>query len=360
MPLDHWDRQKRSTHSWIKKVWQSFLLLNASISALRAVISLFYLIISLQDLFQETSDIPILASARIQRWALIFGAYDYAIQYKPGTTHANADVFSHLPLPDTPRTVPLPSETTLTLNMLESLPVTADQIRKWTARDLTLSKVRLLLSSGWDKTDQSDLAPYQQRQTELSLHDGCVFWGSRVVVPPPGRERILDELHEGHPGISRMKSLARSFVWWPGLDNSLEQKVKTCDACQRSKIIPAIAPIQPWEWPECPWSRLHGGTAVWTHVPSSCRCAFEVDGSQDGQECHFLHHHHCPTVDLCCSWYTRAPGLRQWLCVHQCGIQELYPTQWHSPRHLRAVSPSNEWFSRTSSTDFQVLPKKDS
>ena len=48
-------------------------------------------------------------------------------------------------------------------------------------------------------------------------------------MPPPGRERILDELHKGHPGIARMKSLARSFVWWPGLDKSLEQKVQTCD-----------------------------------------------------------------------------------------------------------------------------------
>ena len=211
----------------------------------------------LQHLFQETSGVPILASARIQRWALTLGAYDYSIQYKPGTAHANADVFSRLPLPDSPRTVPLPGETTLTLNMLESLPVTADQIRKWTSRDPTLSKVRVMLSSGWEKTDQPDLAPYQQRQTELSLHDGCVLWGSRVVVPPPGRERILDELHDGHPGISRMKSLARSFVWWPGLDKSLEQKVKTCDACQRSRNLPAAAPIQPWEWPERPWSRLH-------------------------------------------------------------------------------------------------------
>ena len=135
--------------------------------------------------------------------------------------------------------------------------MTADQIQKWTTHDPTLSKVRLLLSSGWEKTDQPDLAPYQQRQTELSLYDGCVLWGSRVVVPPPGREGILHKLHEGHPGISRMKSLARSFVWWPGLDKSMQQKVKTCDACQRSRNLPTVAPIQHWEWPERPWSRLH-------------------------------------------------------------------------------------------------------
>ena len=211
----------------------------------------------LQHLFQETRGIPVLASARIQRWALTLGAYDYSIQYKPGLDHANADVFSRLPLSNYTHNVPPPGETTLAFNMLESLPVTASQIRKWTSRDPTLSKVSLMLSTGWQKTDQPDLAPYQQRCAELSLHDGCILWGTRVVVPPLGREKILDELHEGHPGISRMKSLARSFVWWPGLDKSLELKVKTCDACQRSQNLPARIPIQPWEWPERPWSRLH-------------------------------------------------------------------------------------------------------
>ena len=33
--------------------------------------------------------------------------------------------------------------------------------------------------------------------------------------------------------------------------------MQLCDACQRSRNLPAVAPIQPWEWPERPWSRLH-------------------------------------------------------------------------------------------------------
>ena len=78
-----------------------------------------------------------------------------------------------------------------------------------------------------------------------------------MVIPPQGREKILEELHHGHPGISRMKSLARSFVWWPGIDKDLEAKVKHCDPCQKSRKLPASAPIQPWEFPKRPWSRLH-------------------------------------------------------------------------------------------------------
>ena len=28
---------------------------------------------------------------------------------------------------------------------------------------------------------------------------------------------MLSELHAGHSGISRMRGLGRSAVWWPGL-----------------------------------------------------------------------------------------------------------------------------------------------
>ena len=81
--------------------------------------------------------------------------------------------------------------------------------------------------------------------------------GTRVVIPPPGRQKVIDELHAAHPGISRMKSLARSYVWWPGIDEDLEAKVKNCRQCQETQKHPPAVPLQNWEWPAQPWSRLH-------------------------------------------------------------------------------------------------------
>lgn len=54
------------------------------------------------------------------------------------------------------------------------------------------------------------------------------MFGMRVIVPEKLRNLLLDELHEGHPGIVRSKQLARSYVWWPSIEVDLEQRVKAC------------------------------------------------------------------------------------------------------------------------------------
>ena len=68
---------------------------------------------------------------------------------------------------------------------------------------------------------------------------------------------MLAQLHEGHPGIARMKSLARMYVWWPGINKDIEQAVQKCAECQLHQATPPPAPLHPWVWPKRPWARLH-------------------------------------------------------------------------------------------------------
>ena len=76
-------------------------------------------------------------------------------------------------------------------------------------------------------------------------------------MPSQGRSVILEELHACHPGMARMKTLARMFVWWPCLDADIEQFVKGGSSCQQQRPSPPPVPIRPWSWPTTPWSRLH-------------------------------------------------------------------------------------------------------
>ena len=135
-------------------------------------------------------------------------------------------------------------------------PVTAYDIQAATQKDPLLSKVLQYVSRGWPENNMggADLSPFFTRRTELSLQGGCILWGSRVIVAFRHRKAVLEELHEAHPGMTRMKSLARMFVWWPGIDRDTERIVQLCRECQTSLSSPTL---QPWKWPTHPWSRLH-------------------------------------------------------------------------------------------------------
>ena len=214
----------------------------------------------LQHLFNENKPIPQMASSRLKRWSLTLQAYEYTIRHKPGKQLANADALSRLPLPQQLQTVPVPGDINLVFQQLNMTPVTATDIKSETDKDPLLNKVLQFVRNGWpvdDPTCEKDLQPYFKKKDELSVHSGCLLWGSRVIVPPKCRERIVKELHESHPGISRIKSLARGYVWWPGLDQQLEEQVRNCATCQQARNKPAAAPLHHWEWPERPWVRLH-------------------------------------------------------------------------------------------------------
>ena len=217
----------------------------------------------LMHILSESKATSAMTSARLQRWALLLGGYNYQIKYKAGTEQANADALSRLPSPSYPSNVPTPPETIHLMELLDSTPVSARQIRNHTDRDPLLSQVKKFVQQGWPSTTEksAELQPYERWKSELSLHDGCLLWGGRVVVPPQLRNKVTQELHEAHPGIIKMKCLARQYVWWPGIDASLETKVKSCQICQFVRHTPAHAPLHPWEWPQRPWQRIHADYA---------------------------------------------------------------------------------------------------
>ena len=65
------------------------------------------------------------------------------------------------------------------------------------------------------------------------------------------------ELHVSHPGMCHMKALARSYLWWPGLDQDIEKLVKACSSCGQVKAVSGVAPLHPCVWSEKPWNRIH-------------------------------------------------------------------------------------------------------
>ena len=212
----------------------------------------------LLGLLGELKSIPVQASARIQRWALTLTAYEYTFSYRASEKHTNADAMSRLPLQQAPASVPVPEEVVLLMEHLQESPTDVSVIRKATSRHPILARILQFVRSGWPtECKDAELQPFISRKTELSVQSGCLLWGNRVVVPPSVQSTVLMELHASHPGVSRMKALARMYVWWPGIDKDIESLVRSCQECQSYQSSPPVAPLHPWVWPGTPWSRLH-------------------------------------------------------------------------------------------------------
>lgn len=188
--------------------------------------------------------VPALAVARLQRWALLLSAYQYDIVYKASLEHANADGLSRLPLQ---KEVPQ-SNPEFRVSWLESIPVSAKDIKKETDKDKILTKVRHLTQTGWPThVSEGELKSYWNRREELTVEADCVLWGLGVIIPTTLRPQVLKELHEEHLGIVRTKALARSHFWWPTLDTEIEAMVNSCPTCQKNRHAPNKAPVHPWK-----------------------------------------------------------------------------------------------------------------
>ena len=68
---------------------------------------------------------------------------------------------------------------------------------------------------------------------------------------------MLDELYDDHLGVTKIKALARSYVWWPGIDKAIEQESKRFRGCPLTLNNPKVAPLHSWERPARPWQRIY-------------------------------------------------------------------------------------------------------
>jgi hypothetical protein len=190
----------------------------------------------------------------MQIWAVILAGYDYTIEYVRSERNA-ADALSCLPVG---REQSQQKEITY-LNFIQNfLPITRKMVQDHISKDEELKKIFLFLLSGWPAGCKDEtLKPYYLRRDELYIDRGCIIWDYRLVVPKALRDNLLKELHVGHLGIVKMKSIARSVMWWPGIDGDIEDLCKRCTTCALEGAAPPRAPPQPWPYNPEPWSRLH-------------------------------------------------------------------------------------------------------
>uniref|UniRef100_A0A1Y1LIR3 RNA-directed DNA polymerase n=1 Tax=Photinus pyralis TaxID=7054 RepID=A0A1Y1LIR3_PHOPY len=166
----------------------------------------------------------------------------------------NADAFSRLPLKNS-----MSGESVNYFSVVKNSPLSAKDIANETTKDKVLQQVIGFMMSGWPNPKELDAAlnSYYIIREQLNLDMNCLMFNNRVIIPTHLRVPILHLLHEQHPGIVKMKMLARQYVYWPDINREIESLVKACECCQLMAGNIPDAPTTSWTWCPRKWQRLH-------------------------------------------------------------------------------------------------------
>ena len=219
-------------------------------------------------IFGSKKGIPIYTANRLQRWALILIMYDFDIKYTSTSEFGHADILSRLIKqvePDQEYIVASIRFEQGINRMAEqstaSLPVSFEMITQETQKCPILKQIMQFVSTNWPEKKNivldSKISEFYSRKEALSIVSESLFFLDRIVVPEKYQKLILKQMHKGHPGMERMKSIARSYVYWPKIDKHIENFVKDCNNCALAAKSPTKTTLQSWPIPSKPWERLH-------------------------------------------------------------------------------------------------------
>lgn len=211
----------------------------------------------LLGIFDPKKPMSNMLSPRLTRIAIALTSHSYDIEYKPGPQIGNADSLSRWPQPVPDQAEQHLGEILLMAETPEDFPYDAERIALETRRDMTLSRVVYYIQRGWPaRVTDSEIRPFWLHRLELSLHEDCILLGCRVVVPKALHTDVLRMLHRTHSGIVHTKALARSYIWWPRLNEDIESLVSNCKKCLEHRHMPPKTTHE-WITPTRPWSRIH-------------------------------------------------------------------------------------------------------
>ena len=128
-----------------------------------------------------------------------------------------------------------------------------------TDRDEVLVALKNQIIKGWPD-NRSDcpmlLRDFWSYRDKLSILDGLVLKGTRIIVPKCCQDELLMKLHEGHFGVDCTKLRDRDSVYWPHINRDIKNLVKTCEKCQEFSRRNNKDPVLPRELPLVAWTLL--------------------------------------------------------------------------------------------------------
>ena len=207
---------------------------------------------------------------RLQRLKMRLMRYSFDVFHTPGKDLLAADALSRTPQQEEEPNFDLEDEIELFVNQItDTVPIASQRLSQLKAeqdQDTTCIMLAKYALEGWpterNKVEVSCL-PYWSIRFEISIQNGFLMRGSRIIVPAKLQRDVLEKIHEGHMGITKCRALANTAVYWPGISKQIEELVRECPSCiMESKnhsepLIPTSFPQRPWEIVAMDLFKLH-------------------------------------------------------------------------------------------------------
>ena len=179
---------------------------------------------------------------RVQRFRLHMLRYQFIISHILGKELVIADMLSRAPT-NTPTGADhvLHQEANIFINtMIQGLPATDEQleeIKRQQEEDVVCNQIKCYCREGWPTKQEvaGAVQPYYSVSAEISIANGLLLRGSRIIIPASMRLSMLDKVHTDHQGVTKCRERARQSIWWPGLSRQLDELVKNCPECSKAQ-----------------------------------------------------------------------------------------------------------------------------
>ena len=206
------------------------------------------------------------APKRLQAMMMALHRYSPCIVYRPGVSVVLADLLSRAPAsapsPDTSFIYSPSSERGFDrINALQYLPISdmrLREIREATAADPVFCDLTKVIVEGWPEKASVPvhLSPYYHIRDSLSVTDGIVFKGERIIIPQSMRKMLLQRLHVSHLGADSMLRRAREIIYWPGLTHDVQRIARSCDVCSALQPRQQREPLVSHDRGDYPWVKV--------------------------------------------------------------------------------------------------------
>ena len=216
-------------------------------------------------------------SPRVQR--LIVRSFPYQpfnVIYKKGKDIPVADALSRVTPMDPEDNIKLPiiavnlitAHILLSTHHQDTFSRKLDQLRKSTAQDNQLTRLSHYINTGFPcekKNLLTDLQEFWNYRDTLSIKNGLLTCGSRIIVPQEMQVEMLQYIHDGHQGKERCLLRARNTVFWPKITYDIQELIERCIICQEHGKSQSIIGITQ-ELPPFPWHTLATDIFYWKRM----------------------------------------------------------------------------------------------